>query len=843
MEQAELSVDAGSLGQLDPEQLDPEHQFDFETEGFDFNLDGVYDETTQAVVQDNTADAVQDLSAVAVTTDNDEIGYEDDEEEIQIGSAQPEETETLEVVVKDDDAEAVTVIVTETRTEVEAEEVPVDYQDEIGYEDDDFAAADISIDLKPEQAVEPAAEHPIRQQTRIPESGQEAYDSTETRAQIEVTESGAAAIAEEELDLAAHGEDEAMDEHPDDAEKENREVFANHDDIAQAQYQDESVPEDYVADQDDDEDSSQGVSDLDRAIEDLTNSLRSIPEVEVLYNDGSYSLFGTSDDDPESFFLSGTKHLDKSLAGLLSSLREVLSDEISPTDELVIGFESLGLEFGERSNEKFLERSLRELLDCHAALAAKNFEDFSAAPTLRLMVQQDCEERFLQLLQEAELDDESPGQKDYDESEQQDEWPSANSLDDEQSEQAVQAQQPEEDPNAGHEDSGKHEDVDAGAHIPGPIPTASGNLADQTDASMEQNFSFQDSLDDTEYHESEAPDGGEESIDDQMGEHTEQHIDEHVEEHVVEEHVVEEHVVEEHVVEEHVVEEHVVEEHVAEDHVVEEHAEEQIEPHMEAFAGHPTEQNNHQFTTEDMDDIIAHEETRPENIPHEAPTDNQGGQQHDLGETGDVFEVEETSLEEFDGFTTAGNEGAEQATGSYDDDLMLGYDHDAGLSMIEEQEAEYDVIVTLSAEDNVKEVDDGAVKNDQTVHNSRQQDEAVDNGPQYNSAIGDSGSIHTSTTMNGDEIDYDENDPAADSFNPESNAQVSAASLGVENDEIDWGNDGYEYHEDRGDVDTSIASEEPKEVALTPSSLAAKRSRTDEAEGLAEESDNKRRRT
>ncbi|KAK3368116.1 hypothetical protein B0H63DRAFT_528499 [Podospora didyma] len=95
-------------------------------------------------------------------------------------------------------------------------------------------------------------------------------------------------------------------------------------------------------------------------------------------------------------------------------------------------------------------------------------------------------------------------------------------------------------------------------------------------------------------------------------------------------------------------------------------------------------------------------------------------------------------------------------------------------------------------------------------------------------------SNHTSatSTINGDEIDYEENDPTAESFMPEATSQQWANSVGDGNDEIDWENDA---------DDDDVA--EPKETSPSPSIVSVKRSRPDEEESLADETDHKRRRT
>ena len=82
-------------------------------------------------------------------------------------------------------------------------------------------------------------------------------------------------------------------------------------------------------------------------------------------------------------------------------------------------------------------------------------------------------------------------------------------------------------------------------------------------------------------------------------------------------------------------------------------------------------------------------------------------------------------------------------------------------------------------------------------------------------------SNHTSrtSTVNGDEIGYEDQNVADDSVETVESTQEQAAG---EDDEIDWENDGAE-------------DEEQKAVAPTPSSASGKRSRTNEVESVADE--------
>lgn len=73
-------------------------------------------------------------------------------------------------------------------------------------------------------------------------------------------------------------------------------------------------------------------------------------EILIHYGKTDYQLFAKSvDDDPEQYFLSDRSALDTSLLEFLASIRDVISEEVSPLDELVMHIDGLGLEFGEVS--------------------------------------------------------------------------------------------------------------------------------------------------------------------------------------------------------------------------------------------------------------------------------------------------------------------------------------------------------------------------------------------------------------------------------------------------------------------------------------------------------------
>ncbi|KAM7193606.1 hypothetical protein V8F33_007699 [Rhypophila sp. PSN 637] len=128
-----------------------------------------------------------------------------------------------------------------------------------------------------------------------------------------------------------------------------------------------------------------------------------LPSVEVQYEGTRYSLFGSQDDDPNSFFLSEPKYLDLPLNEFLISIRHVIEDDLSDHDELSVRIPSLSLEFGEQSKESFLRRhNFREIHDCWTRL----FPDSGEEPShmvLHLVACPDPEHRFAHLLAETGL--------------------------------------------------------------------------------------------------------------------------------------------------------------------------------------------------------------------------------------------------------------------------------------------------------------------------------------------------------------------------------------------------------------------------------------------------------
>ena len=97
--------------------------------------------------------------------------------------------------------------------------------------------------------------------------------------------------------------------------------------------------------------SAHELAEEDRVRDVITEDAASIAarhEMYISYGQTDYRLFAKGeDDDPNQYFLKDTTALELSLSGFLTSLREVISEEVSPLDELALHVDGLGLEFAE----------------------------------------------------------------------------------------------------------------------------------------------------------------------------------------------------------------------------------------------------------------------------------------------------------------------------------------------------------------------------------------------------------------------------------------------------------------------------------------------------------------
>ncbi|GAB1320297.1 hypothetical protein MFIFM68171_10507 [Madurella fahalii] len=909
MEQAGLSVEPGSLGQLEPDfQLDFDPDADAETDGFDFRLDGTYDE-----VEEGSGEPVVNQSAELNPAP--EIGYEDEEEQVKSASQEQVHNE----VTEDSDKH--------TEAELEAE---VEYQDEIGYEDEDAVATDVNVDLRPPEPAET-------------NTGLSNASSDEHWESVRVAEDGSS-------EVSAHGKDTALRHNPDIEElgestdlrddlvddDEDRSVDpAAGDDLAAKDF-DEMDHEQYDVDHHDEP--YPAASDIDKAVQDLADSLAQVPDVEVLYNEACYALFGTSDDDPESYFLSDVRELDRPLSQFFASLRAVISSEIAPTDELVIRFDPLDLEFGERSNGKFLARSFREILDCHAALAAKD-SSISPDPVIQLVVQRDSEEHFLELLADAECGDgHSNHSGDLEASELHDEQLQANLPDNGQVLHELS-----EDGRSDESSTNDHDTFDTARQDSAAIQFVEGKNESEFettpgrgDVPRELEYNFQVDAGRSQYSSSpEDIASDQENLEPDYPD-AQSHFDEHPGEAADGEQDWAEQVEDD-------------------EPAASEHAELPLEtsdePQTVHQAGgesgetaelgtadrvstpadgrydHEASNGKYPFSISPAYHIspyrklpasvlLVHDESEDiiDRFDDGAPTMSASGAGHEPACTPQVLgthagiptpelEVEFWEIDYSDdeygpsprstlasqstthgGLTTvspslklkapcAGPLGSGvnfnmHCTGpiefpcvgkiaerdnaktvflpspdanmlaQQDHDLVLAFDDAPDVAATREGEGdEYEeYAIAYNAVENTTDDTEGIDgTHESLIRDDASDSSAKDNGAQIAAAT-ETASIQTSATFDGDEIDYEEYNAADDLHALENgSAQQPLTAPGGENDEIDWENDGDEYEQQPGSADDGVEYEERREITLTPTSLAGKRSRTDEAESLTDE--------
>ncbi|KAI8960280.1 hypothetical protein F5Y11DRAFT_367508 [Daldinia sp. FL1419] len=145
-------------------------------------------------------------------------------------------------------------------------------------------------------------------------------------------------------------------------------------------------------------------SDLKKDFVEHPLSIATRHEMYISYGNTDYRLFAKSEaDDPNQYFLSDMTALELSLGQLLSSLREVISDELSPLDELVMHVDGLGLEFSESSTADILEEfTFGDILSVYDRLVKNDGDDTSPDLYTYLMVRPSCRQRFIALRDSAD---------------------------------------------------------------------------------------------------------------------------------------------------------------------------------------------------------------------------------------------------------------------------------------------------------------------------------------------------------------------------------------------------------------------------------------------------------
>ncbi|AEO68804.1 uncharacterized protein THITE_2118472 [Thermothielavioides terrestris NRRL 8126] len=902
MEHAGVVAEPGPRDLLEQDLvLDFDSNVEFGAERLDFGQGGQHNELQHGL----TGDFADDASA---PNPDPKLGSGDEEARTVVagdGHAQP--TETSEDVG--------------SNVETEAE-----YQDEIGYEDDDFVATDVNDDFGAPEAGEPQVGLP----DVLPKGHLESAPLTND-SRTETLPRDQDASWDQDIDFGEQGDANDQNEHGEGEEEEEEDDAAAHLEGHTLSVDDEMA---HAA-------ADRRESDLEEALEDLTSSLAEVPDISVLMDDECFSLFGTPDDDPDSYFLSDAQELDRPLSQFLSAIRAVMSDDIAPTDELVLCVQPLGLEFGERSNERFLRRTFREIWECYTTL--REASAITGNMVIHLTVRRDSEEHYLELLAQAEAaaKGSSPDAEDSDVSE---------NLDDEYE---VSGQEHGETEYETFEDEYASEHRGEGEHVGGATVHDRNPAHDVQDRNEpELGFDHQDGM-------------AEARVQDAQGGITQSHSPK------------------DHTVEfggedgsGYVSEAHADSPGYAED---EDEADEAqawdvqgtegdatVSHHSDvvsADAHQPTSQQGDEESTEAPDYIEAHGVTAPGNgeseqdapsngkspcslftgpsvplplnlpvtvpldhLDHGAPVGCPCGEglpvslaeretshetNHELlcapqwaaakpsssvpaSHPEELWEIDysDDELEPLSGETlehvapsalgsraqdavsfrfwmnsrisptvlneplspskTSGPQNASIACSwntkanrydAEDDDLVLVFDDEPGSTTIAENTDDkpntpYDAPADVA--DDVLEASHerrGAeITVDSTSVNFQDEDHLA--------AAVETASVHTSTTVNGNPIGYDEHIGADDSSTPANEGmEQPAASVDIQGDEIDWENDEDEDEQQSTSDHEGAELEESNETAPSPPSVAGKRSRTDEAESLADETDYKRRRT
>ncbi|SPQ22926.1 fb845856-72e7-4abd-8fdd-6aa69be8c9f2 [Thermothielavioides terrestris] len=740
MEHAGVVAEPGPRDLLEQDLvLDFDSNVEFGAERLDFGQGGQHNELQHGL----TGDFADDASA---PNPDPKLGSGDEEARTVVagdGHAQP--TETSEDVG--------------SNVETEAE-----YQDEIGYEDDDFVATDVNDDFGAPEAGEPQVGLP----DVLPKGHLESAPLTND-SRTETLPRDQDASWDQDIDFGEQGDANDQNEHGEGEEEEEEDDAAAHLEGHTLSVDDEMA---HAA-------ADRRESDLEEALEDLTSSLAEVPDISVLMDDECFSLFGTPDDDPDSYFLSDAQELDRPLSQFLSAIRAVMSDDIAPTDELVLCVQPLGLEFGERSNERFLRRTFREIWECYTTL--REASAITGNMVIHLTVRRDSEEHYLELLAQAEAaaKGSSPDAEDSDVSE---------NLDDEYE---VSGQEHGETEYETFEDEYASEHRGEGEHVGGATVHDRNPAHDVQDRNEpELGFDHQDGM-------------AEARVQDAQGGITQSHS--------------------------------------PKDHTVEFGGEDGSGYVSEAHADSPGYAEDEDEADEaqawdvqgtEGDATVSHHSDVVSADAHQ-PTSQQG----------DEESTEAPDYIEAHGVTAPGNGESEQDAPSNDDDLVLVFDDEPGSTTIAENTDDkpntpYDAPADVA--DDVLEASHerrGAeITVDSTSVNFQDEDHLA--------AAVETASVHTSTTVNGNPIGYDEHIGADDSSTPANEGmEQPAASVDIQGDEIDWENDEDEDEQQSTSDHEGAELEESNETAPSPPSVAGKRSRTDEAESLADETDYKRRRT
>ncbi|KAK3333187.1 hypothetical protein B0T19DRAFT_398894 [Cercophora scortea] len=463
------------MGQQDPEDYHLDLEAGDEVDDFDFQLEGVYDKEGQYHSVETGAGDTMNTADFEIAFDEEETGDDHDHsDDARAQAAEPAQnadgdagTDYNDEIGYDDDDIADDFGDVET-----AEPAPLDLEPSAGFSAEDQEPNDHKLDADAQMASEAqqqdALDHTsgdrlqIHEPTELQDSFDQSINMGVQAPTVEAENGDVEELASEGLgqngllgeQVPEHLSDKDGGANAETARESSTDRSNDGNDHATSLAEQETTLGLYL-------------DEVVKSTNDTSDTSAEVPDIRVLYNEVDYSLFGAPTDDPDTYFLTGAEDLDGPLSELLCLLREVIAHEISPHDELAIRIEPLTLEFGERSRKRFLRRSLREILDCYAALFANQA---AATPrlVLQLLVRQDCEERFVELLESTGISEGPSRVSGYSEnlSEDMDERSSANADEDE----------------ALHEDSPQDEDEDLEQYqADGEEAVAAENLDDAED--------------------------------------------------------------------------------------------------------------------------------------------------------------------------------------------------------------------------------------------------------------------------------------------------------------------------------------------------------------------------
>ncbi|KAM7209239.1 hypothetical protein V8F20_000577 [Naviculisporaceae sp. PSN 640] len=756
---------------VDMEQAEPYGDIaQFDQEGYNLDLDAGVDtndldlqlETFETEVEYQTS-ATDPATSFSKPTGDIDVGFDVgfDEENMVVDHHDHDQDESTHHQETEADHDA---------SNVDAKNVEVEYGDEIGYDEDDDDGDDAAAGTATEPDV--SAPQTAMEEPKLDNEPLEAPNYDEN------------AVGQYHDSASLHNEHAGQGDENDVAALNGNMADAHDSDLAAAltsQKQEQSVS---------------SITELEH-IEKVSGDSPETPYVEVHYKETRYSLFGSPEDDPDSYFLSEPKHLDIPLYEFLIAIRQVVEDELSSHDELSIRIPSLALEFGERSRESFLRaHSFREIHDCWTRLFFDEAEE-SSYLVLHLVVCPDPEHRFAELLTQAELPHASAPLEDSGEySEKQ----GATSFEEKDGDEA------EEQHGDGAEDQTMGFD-DAEREGDGAEDHADTNTGDFGEDFHNEEKDGDDAEDHTDAHTGNFEDNFEDESAAVSKPDSGQLVAQGQEDAPEEDH--------------------------------KEHG---------ASLEFPSFQVNSLRFLPDTD-----YERFDLGIPKEVPYFDEYemvDRDEDAPEEGDAIEGQE--------FPEAGNDDDESPEGDENYEGDGNYEEDENFEGDENYEGNdivADVEVTATGETEVSVIGAGVETTTEfyeinidlgedpslAAHETGADLKSLEDTAQENGHLDDDSagptdqqdSSHTSatSTVHGDEIDYEDHTVEDESFamDPETTQQPNVDA--EEEDEIDWRNDG----------DEEEAALLP--TAESPSSTSAKRTRTDDADVLVDEADHKRRRT